>query len=368
MRGRTLAFGIPGRYRRYGLRDLFLTDEAAPLASPRTGEPGPGTLTIVDSENKLSISGGKLVCAGGKASPATGDPGVFSAVAYARTAGVSAFATTRSGKGFGGIDRPIGLGTLSTGGANAHSVTMHSTLGLTVRDNAVDLGNIGQTYDQGTDYDVAVVLRSTGAYYLIKGGIYTRWTLYWVSNINNSSPLYGVSTTYNAPFDRDNLRVVDLARYDRRFATDNGLATSALASPTNGQTAAHEADCLLEWSFTKAAATAGPHVDFRRVDADNLWYLYVGDDGSMQLVERTAGVSNQRATQPAGTVSDAAHRVIVLCEGNVYKVYLDNVLKMTYTDPSSNHVTATTLQYSDVGNDPSEIIAWPRRINLPAGV
>src|SRR3990172_2689119 len=49
----------------YDLLDNFNTAEAAPLTSPRTAEPGPGTLTIVDTENKLSISGGQLVCAGG---------------------------------------------------------------------------------------------------------------------------------------------------------------------------------------------------------------------------------------------------------------------------------------------------------------
>lgn len=44
----------------YLLRDEFTTTEAAPLTSPRTMEPGPGTLTIVDTESIISIDHGAL--------------------------------------------------------------------------------------------------------------------------------------------------------------------------------------------------------------------------------------------------------------------------------------------------------------------
>ena len=40
----------------YLLRDQFSTNAAAPLTTPRTCEPGPGTLVIADAGNKLSIS------------------------------------------------------------------------------------------------------------------------------------------------------------------------------------------------------------------------------------------------------------------------------------------------------------------------
>jgi hypothetical protein len=59
------------------LYDTFTTDDAAPITSPRTCEPGPGLATIVDTENKLSISGDNLVCAGGKTVPAFGDPSAW---------------------------------------------------------------------------------------------------------------------------------------------------------------------------------------------------------------------------------------------------------------------------------------------------
>ena len=45
------------------LYDKFSTPDAAPITSPRTCEPGPGTLTFVQPSNQLSIANGKLVSA-----------------------------------------------------------------------------------------------------------------------------------------------------------------------------------------------------------------------------------------------------------------------------------------------------------------
>src|SRR5690554_5370131 len=67
------------------LRDEFLTDEAAPLASPRTAEPGPGTLTLVQNDGQMSISDGKLLIPV-QVTPAWGDQG-FYGPAMARIAG-----------------------------------------------------------------------------------------------------------------------------------------------------------------------------------------------------------------------------------------------------------------------------------------
>jgi hypothetical protein len=41
-------------------KDLFTTDDPAPIAAPRICEPGPGTMAIVDTGSKLGIVGSKL--------------------------------------------------------------------------------------------------------------------------------------------------------------------------------------------------------------------------------------------------------------------------------------------------------------------
>ena len=58
----------------YLLRDQFTTAASAPLASPRTAEPGPGTATITDTGNKLSIAGGILTSS--TAGVAANDPAI----------------------------------------------------------------------------------------------------------------------------------------------------------------------------------------------------------------------------------------------------------------------------------------------------
>ena len=50
----------PGGGVTYLLRDEFTTDAAAPLTSPRTCEPGPGTLTISDADGAMNIASAQL--------------------------------------------------------------------------------------------------------------------------------------------------------------------------------------------------------------------------------------------------------------------------------------------------------------------
>jgi len=65
---------------RYLLYDEFITPDAAPLTSPRTCEPGPGTLAITDTASVLSISGGQLTKVPDATSPfMLEDPATFSA-------------------------------------------------------------------------------------------------------------------------------------------------------------------------------------------------------------------------------------------------------------------------------------------------
>src|SRR3989338_7421083 len=65
------------------LQDEFTTTASAPLTSPRTAEPGPGTLTITDTTNKLSILNSKAVFN----LNTFGDPALWSTTSFTRTAG-----------------------------------------------------------------------------------------------------------------------------------------------------------------------------------------------------------------------------------------------------------------------------------------
>src|SRR5690606_9097667 len=82
------------------LRDEFLTDEAAPLASPRTAEPGPGTLTIADDDECWAISSSALQSL--KANETEQQPAIYSETGLARVAGRALLARLKIDAAAGG--------------------------------------------------------------------------------------------------------------------------------------------------------------------------------------------------------------------------------------------------------------------------
>ena len=55
------------RHLRYTLEDRFITAIGAGAINGTAAEPGPGNRTVIDTTNKLTIAGRKLVCTGGTA-------------------------------------------------------------------------------------------------------------------------------------------------------------------------------------------------------------------------------------------------------------------------------------------------------------
>lgn len=146
------------------------------------------------------------------------------------------------------------------------------------------------------------------------------------------------------------------------------FATSRLVNPSVGATATHTPDCLLDVGFTANGATHC-QFSFRRRDANNRWLAFANNDGSMGLVEFVGGVATYRITAAAGTVTVGVHRLMVRVLGNVYTLYLDNVIKGSpYTDPNSYFVTETTLRVDNVSGGISELNCWPRYPSLPGGL
>jgi hypothetical protein len=349
----------------YLLNEQFPTARAAGTLGGQTiaCEPGPGSLTYTDTEGKLSVSGGRLVCSGGKATPAWGDPGVWGP-ATTRAAGLAVI--TSITKKTTADNLMVGWDTNQAGYINAgHACTWNGGTDFSVFDNNTTIATVNGT--NGQTYQMAIVLRSTGAYYLLKGSGFPEWTLIWVSNAVNTATLYPAVVGSNSVFDAANLRVLSLAALDSRFATDDGLATSALANPTAGATATMTSDAVVEWTFTFTGAGYCV-VHWRRIDAHNRWQLNVGPDGSVALIQVVADGATQRATLAPGTVTNGAHRIVLVVSGNVHTVYIDNVQKAAYTDSSNFGIDATSLYVETVGGGVSRLAAYPRFVTLPGGL
>lgn len=337
----------------FDLWDDFTTNEAAPLASPRTAEPGPGTLTLVDTEDKLSISGGALVCAGGKASPGYGDPAIYGA-SVARSAGRTLLAVLNLDQ----TNKEASLGWDSNQSSILTDGVLFNASGTLQAYNSAFTGNL-DSYSASTDYSIAVALRGTGFFVYAKGGVFTDWMLVWVAASGTTANLYPVLGSTSAALDASTLRVLDLPA---PFDTDYGLATNRIAGAVSaGATFVHEANCLIEFVLTTIGSAGFAYIDYRKQDDNNCWRIRWNSSGTLALIERVAGVDTERGS--ATSVLSNGHRIVVIADGTTIRVYSNNVLRITYAS-ATNFATETDgeLEALGTGGAVSDIVAWPRTL------
>lgn len=308
----------------YLLYDAFATARAAGAVNGTVSESpfptGGGVVrTVTDTESKLSIAGGVLTFAGGKASPAVGDPGIWYP-AQTRTAGKVLLAkiipavidqygpyigwdTNQSGTpGADALGMTVG-GVLYnyTGGATGAALGFYTTAGI----------------------QTAIVLRAAGAFFLVKD-VSNLWLLLFATSVNTSSSLYPYLSIYNAVFTADNIRIPVATWLPTPLASDgfslagstdglghaeqNGgagltwtgatwtVAAGAVTnSPTLGSELVTNGDMSSASGWTvgtgwvisggQATATAASQsLDQNGILAIGQWYI-----GSFELVSRTSG-------------------------------------------------------------------------------
>ncbi len=189
--------------RTYDLQDQFTTALAAGAVNGTIAEPTGGTRTVTDTESKLSIASAALTFAGGKATPAWGDPGLWYS-SVTRTAGKTLLGQINVST-VGGNGLQFGFPSNTTGG-NARSGIRLASTNIALVEGGSFITNIG-TYSTATQYNLAVVLRSTGAYLFIKGGSFSNWTLLWVGAVDSTSTLYPAVFNNNIIFTADNIAI-----------------------------------------------------------------------------------------------------------------------------------------------------------------
>lgn len=258
----------------YLFRDEFTTAAGAPLASPRTCEPGPGSWTVTDSANHQSIASGALHADGGAS--AYGNPGLLATAALARVAGralITSLLLSTSVQNFGvgwsdgtslvwNVD--LNLAGLNTGGGTIKIHPYGDLLSVSAEPN----------FALATQYGLAVVLRSNGEFFFVKVGAGS-WKLAFVG-LNGNAALRPYWGNYNQVSDVDYIRVRDLPA---PFTTDNGIATLHNTSPVSGTPVTGEANGIDDLYFTlngaPSANDVGARLDYRRQDASNYWSAYI---------------------------------------------------------------------------------------------
>jgi len=332
--------------------DAFVTNEPAPLSSPRTAEPGPGILTITDTDNKASIASGALHLAP-HSTPAGGDPGVWGG-ALARTCGRALLARVT----LAAINTSVKIGWDS----DQASTAQHNSLSFN-SDGKIDPTTSGSTAAADTatyttaQQDLAIILRAAGAYFLRRTS--TDWDLLWADDTDTTATLYPAITNYNATLDADWLRVAGLPA---PFNTQYGLATHRTAGAVaQGTTFTHEADFVMRFTLTTVSSGDPIYVRFRIQDATHYWYIAISSTGGLSLWEYNAGAIN-RINVAAGL--SGGEVITVIADDTTIMVYYGSTQAGSYNS-AANFKTETdgVLFGLGTGGAIADLVTYPRTMS-----
>jgi hypothetical protein len=329
------------------LVDKFTTADAAPLTTPRSAEPGPGTFTVTDTGNKYDIATAKLTP--NAAAAGSNDPMLVSGN-IVRAAGMTffanlartVFATTdwRSYFGFGGVVAGGPVGSLGSSSSNTKMLA-----GAAVGTN---IDNVTDTF-----YDFFVVLRSTG-WLLIRGT-----TLAYVDFASTTTPLaagfWGGGSNRALP----TVDKVCVGQLGAPWSDDWGIVTNRVAIPGVGETTTQVANAIVEMTWTAVTGQTW-NLMVRRTDDSNCWMIRSDQTGStIKIIQVQAGVETERASAAQTFTNGTPYRVHVICEGNVIKTSIGTADKAEYQSASFNN-PATGVKTDRAGTN---LVAWPRTIS-----
>ena len=331
----------------YTINDVFTTDDAAPIASPRTCEPGPGTLTVTDADNHMSISGSKILWDGAKTDYT--EPRVFGA-AVAPLPGRALLGT------WTGVILLTGWGEAVTASPQKVSFFPFLTY-LYIYTQPTGAPEVG-TITSGGTYNFALVQRRIGTMYFIKGGTqYPDWTLllHTRQNLATFYPGLGVGSGAGSV---SKFKLTDLPA---PFNSNWGLATTTLLGKrADGDTFTHPTACIIELNVDVTPTSGTVDLRFRKTDATNYWQVVVGTDGSVTMNEVVAGSSTQIATNATGVARDK--RLIIRSDGAAIRVFIIGVSGEADfgTTTAATGATSTDGILVDVGDGVvSDLVVWP---------
>ena len=328
--------GIPITYL---LRDEFTTEEAAPLALPRTCEPGPGMWAGVGASWSIVV-GGKLRAPGS----VVANTHYLIGPVQSRAVGLAMFTqfnrvnSNNYHPSWGFADNNTTFNSTGDWDANILPAAGQQTLIL------VNTASItGPGYVASTDYETAIILRTTGALFFIKGGAYTEWTLIWVDNISSTSTLYPVIYARDEQADINYCRIEQLPS---PFDTDYGSATYYDATPAGNDTATSKANATQYFSWT-VGSTETLIIRFRRTDDDNCYRLECNQAlGTIKLFKREGGSDTELDAGKTQTWTPATtYRIAIQYVGTGIKTWVGTTSKHSATGQTFNQ-TATGAKVS----------------------
>lgn len=216
----------------YLIRDEFTTARAAGAVAGTAAEPGPGARIVpADVGSNISITGGDLSIAAGTG---TWDQTIFGySNAITRSTGIALFVRHNQA-----LNKALNIGfwaSSSLGGADlSNSLYFRNIVGQIDFSEGIrgQAGTAVGTYAAATDYDLAIIMKSTGFMAVIRGGAYTDWTVLNQGGVLTTTPMYaGINViTSAANILEDFYRITQLPapfHTDASMATLSGVLTGA---------------------------------------------------------------------------------------------------------------------------------------------
>lgn len=264
----------------YLLRDEFTTAASAPLTSPRTCDPGPGTVTLTDSGNKLSVSGGELLMA---AAVGIRDPLYLHSAGTSRVAG---YLTQMRLKRTGGASNSLFLGvspstTPGSGNAYGFSISNSVSWGLTPTGGNAPAGAVADHAD-GTYNTFSIIWGSTGVLLFIDNVML--FDMFTGSEATLYEFVGALAANITANVDYFRTRPVTVSNL---FAP-----TISQVNPTNNTNYAADADGSFFMTVTAPGSFGGSsaaHLQYRYQDSSNFWDAYFDNAGAFNLDSVIAG-------------------------------------------------------------------------------
>lgn len=336
----------------YLFRDEFTSAASAPLSSPRAAEPGPGTLVLVQNDGQFSIASGAFTFPT-QTTAAWGDQRFYEDTARTRVIGralltestFSALNTASYLAAWAQSNNPA----LAVGGGIDNGILNASSGALYVAKNGAIVFT-GYVMATSTSYQTAVVLRSAGAFYFIKGGAFTNWTLLYVDYAATDNSLYPMWANFNDAGSKAYFRVRDIGGV---FAGDFSIASVNVAAPAHLTTYVATADQIVELDITAPGSLAEEcGVRYRILDANNYWRAYFNNAGAFRVDSVSSGTPTNRINV-AGVIS-AGQTVTVraICEGSVHDAFTSASGTDTKrgTQISVSHQNTQTAIAADIGS------------------
>lgn len=335
----------------------FTVDDAAPLAATTNPEVGTGTLTAVQNDGQMSISGGNLVFPA-QSTPAFGDLGFYLA-SRSRVAGRCLianinFSSVVNEGSWIGFARAGDAGISNTEWAfwfrGSNDLRMlRSGSGSWIVDT--------QTLSTGVNYAAAIVLESSGMLVFLYNG--SAWELAWVGLSDNTGTLYPQVGHKSSAGAMGYVRLIDLPS---PFDTLAGLTTLNQASPTETDYTG-SADQIVELTLTAPGTiTEEAGIIYRKADANNYWRAYFTTAGAFKL-DSVSGGTPTTHVNVAGVIAAGQTKTIrVRCKGSLHYAFAGDTSAITYRGQAnlSHQNTQTTIQPDiGAGYTVADLRSWP---------